>query len=307
MSIEPAASSGQPERGLPPVRPPSGRFIVQLFVVPGLIVAVAVLILWGFSWLAGGTASREKFMEGLRSSNADIRWRTAHELAQVLLRDRKEPEPKLAADVNFALELTDLLHNTLTNEADLLDRLKKLSKNEADNAEAIAKAKKELTEERKLIDFLCQCLANFDIPVGAPVLCQVAVSEEGGNTQEVALRRQQAVWSLANLGENIKAFDKLSAAQRDQVLGDLDREAKGAGRRAEWARETLAFLNKQSTLNVDKALAKCARSDDQNLRKLVALALNFWNGPDVEPTLLLLAQDRGHGTPVTDAEAEPKR
>lgn len=280
---------------------------MQSFVVPGLIVAVAVLILWGFSWLAGGTASREKFLEGLRNPNADVRWRTAHELAQVLLRDRKEPEPKLATDVGFALELTDLLDSALTNEADLLERLKKLSKNEADNAGAIAKAKKELSEERKLSDFLCQCLANFDIPVGAPVLCRVAVSEEGGDAKDVALRRQQAVWSLANLGENIKAFPKLSAAQRERILADLDREAKGAGRRAEWARETLAFLNKQGTLNVDRALAQCARSDDQNLRKLVALALNFWDGPEVEPTLLLLAHDRGQGVTVTDAEAEPKR
>ena len=30
-------------RGLPPVTPPSGRFIVQLFLVPGVIVAVAKL------------------------------------------------------------------------------------------------------------------------------------------------------------------------------------------------------------------------------------------------------------------------
>src|SRR5881394_1685814 len=111
MSMEPVSNNHQPDKGLPPVRPPSGRFIVQLFVVPGLIVAVAVLILWGFSWLAGGTASREKYLEGLRSSNPDIRWRTAHELAQVLLRDRKEPEPKLAVDAGFALDLADLLNS----------------------------------------------------------------------------------------------------------------------------------------------------------------------------------------------------
>src|SRR5207247_765697 len=135
------------------------------------------------SWLVSGSTSREKFLEGLRSSNPDVRWRTAHELAQVLLRDRKEPEPKLAADAGFALDLTDLLRSSLANEEDLVQRVRKLSQNEKDNAEGIAKAKKELDDERKLIDFLCQCLANFNIPVGAPQLCVIAETEDKGDKE----------------------------------------------------------------------------------------------------------------------------
>src|SRR5437764_440430 len=127
MSTEPATNNHQPDKGLPPVRPPSGRFVVQMFVVPGLIVAVVILIIYGVSWLVSGSTSREKFMEGLRSSNPDVRWRAANDLAQVLLRDRQEPEPKLAADPGFALDLAELLSASRSNETDLVARLKKLA------------------------------------------------------------------------------------------------------------------------------------------------------------------------------------
>ena len=65
-----------PAKGLPPVVPPSGRFIAQLFLVPGLIVAGAVIVLLGFSWLAGGPRTADAFLRDLDSPNTDIRWRT---------------------------------------------------------------------------------------------------------------------------------------------------------------------------------------------------------------------------------------
>jgi hypothetical protein len=306
MSTEPVTNNHAPDKGLPPVRPPSGRFVMQMFTVPGLIVLVVILIIWGVSWLVSGSTSREKFLEGLRSSNPDIRWRTAHELAQVLLRDRKEPEPKLAVDPGFALDLTELLRTSLANETDIQERLKKLSKDEKDNDKAIAKAKQELDDERKLIDFLCQCLANFNIPIGAPLLCEIAEANDGGD-RELALRRQKAVWSLANLGENIKQFKKLSPAQHDWVMGELAREGQGTTKRAEWARATREFLDGKASLKVDETLAKCARSEDQELRQKVALALNFWDGPGVEPTLLMLANDSGHGVRVNEGDEGKKR
>ncbi len=47
----PPTATPPPEPGLPPVEPPSGRFIVQLFVVPGLIVLVVVMVLMGLFYL----------------------------------------------------------------------------------------------------------------------------------------------------------------------------------------------------------------------------------------------------------------
>ncbi len=39
---------------LPPVTPPTGKFIVQLFLVPGLIVGLIVGVLLLVYWLFGG-------------------------------------------------------------------------------------------------------------------------------------------------------------------------------------------------------------------------------------------------------------
>src|SRR5438445_12499109 len=109
-----AGPASEPLKGLPPVQAPSGRHIVQLFLVPGLIVAGAVTILLGFSWLAGGSRTPDQFLKNIDSANADIRWRAASDLAQVLKRDET-----LASDPAFALRLAERLQKAL----DELDRL----------------------------------------------------------------------------------------------------------------------------------------------------------------------------------------
>src|SRR5205807_1449186 len=104
----PAAAT---DPGLPPVQPPSGRFIVQLFVVPGLLVAVVVLVLWGLFYLTA-RQSPDYFLRQLDSDNTDIRWRAAADLAQIL----KRPESgslRWKADAHFALELSERLRLAL--------------------------------------------------------------------------------------------------------------------------------------------------------------------------------------------------
>ena len=93
--------------GLPSVNPPSGRFILQMFLIPGLIVAglVAVLAFGGLIWV--GHSTPESFLVRLDNPNPDIRWRAATELAQVL----KRPESlELASDPDFALDIAWRLH-----------------------------------------------------------------------------------------------------------------------------------------------------------------------------------------------------
>ena len=41
-----------PDDSLPPVEPPSAAFLVQLFLVPGIIVAIIVCVWLSFHWLA---------------------------------------------------------------------------------------------------------------------------------------------------------------------------------------------------------------------------------------------------------------
>ena len=74
----PGVSTEDP--GLPPVAPPSGKFILQLFLVPGLIVAGLVLVALGLQWLTGAHHNPEKYLEGLDDPNPEVRWRTAADL-----------------------------------------------------------------------------------------------------------------------------------------------------------------------------------------------------------------------------------
>src|SRR4051812_44621495 len=94
--------------GLPPVVPPSGKFMIQLFLVPFLIVSAIIGFLLIINWWVGGPRSPEYFLRKLDDPNADIRWRGAEELAQVLQRDKQ-----LAANPHFALELTERLQKAL--------------------------------------------------------------------------------------------------------------------------------------------------------------------------------------------------
>src|SRR5438067_9255487 len=143
MSADTPPPGGERAKGLPPVTPPSGRHVAQLFLIPGLIVAGAVSILLGFSWLAGGSRTPQQFLKNIDSANSDIRWRAASDLAQVLKRDEK-----LASDPAFGLQLADRLRKAL----DEFDRLEKdLAK--AEGADAV-KAKETLTAQRNYVQYL---------------------------------------------------------------------------------------------------------------------------------------------------------
>lgn len=301
-------------KGLPPVTPPSGKFIAQLFVIPGVIVFVAVGCIWFVTWLVGGFYSPEHFLKTLRSSNPEDRWRAASDLAQVLKKDEL-----LASNAAFGLNLAEMLRQALKDneqaEAELARRPQPTTPptTETDPASDPTKIPKHpLQDERAFIEFLIACMGNFSIPVGVPILNDIAMKADGADATTVALRRQLAVWALANVADNLKRFDKLSLERRVDVLSKLDEEAEAASiARREWARASLEFLKartdqKPQALGVDVALAECAKSDDPSLRKFVALALTFWEGTPaenqrMEETLLKLAKDDGHGAPSEEA------
>src|SRR3954451_11309989 len=102
MDTQGVGPGPEAERGLPPVTPPSGRFIAQLFVVPGLIVLFVVMLLVGFAYLANSQSgyTPEYFLRRLDNPNADIRWRAANELAQILNRP-EQASVKWKTDPHF--------------------------------------------------------------------------------------------------------------------------------------------------------------------------------------------------------------
>src|SRR5579864_9281961 len=122
LSSPKPSANGAGTVGLPPVQPPSGRHIARMFIVPGLIVASIVGILLVFTWLFGGPRSPEAFLKKLDDPNPEVRWRTASDLAQVLLRDKE-----MAANADFALQLTQRLDKAIQGskaaEKELNDRL----------------------------------------------------------------------------------------------------------------------------------------------------------------------------------------
>jgi hypothetical protein len=293
----PVSGNSEPARGLPPVEPPSGRFLAQLFLVPLLIVSVLVLLAVAGIWWSRGryghdeVPTTEHFLSELSSPNPDVWWRAAHELAQVI----KRPESlNLASYPKFSLDLSDKLRAELTDleqhEKAEYERTRELPQEEQD------KARKQLAPKRDRVLFLISALGDFTLPTGAPLLGEIALKPDGPDPKATTLRRRRAVWALANLGQNLTRYRELPAEQQARVVSDLAAEAKGKGPRAEAARLAHGYLTRKQPLGVDATLEKCADSRDTYLRSLVALALNFWDGPRVEPTLIRLSHDDGQGT-----------
>ncbi len=171
-------------------------------------------------------------------------------------------------------------------------------------------ARKRLLEKRKDLEFLTPCVGNMIVPAGIPILNEIAVHGKGRDPKTKALLRRQAVWALANLGENVKRFASLSSERRDKILGDLQTESLRIGAQSDSARVALQFLQgNQNGTGVITALAECSKADDPFLRTLVALALTFWEGDGdekalAEKTLHALAYDDGRGTRIEIGDAD---
>lgn len=306
--IPPITTNGEAVRGLPPVTPPSSRHIVQMFVVPGVIVGGVVMLalvcsgVFNYFFGFGLSQNPKDFVELLENPNPDVRWRAANDLAQVLKRN-----DELASDAKLGLKLADLLSRelALTNqeEKNLLFQAKDLTDKEQ-QAE-----REKLKSRREYIRFLSACLGNMTVPVGAPVLIDMAKNAGGGDpkNKSVASLRRHAVWVLANLGENLKRYPKLPQTRRDQVLANFKVEAAdGPEQRRHLAELTVAYLEGKKDLGVIAALAELAdptKTEDIDLREMVAYAFTFWDGTlaenaVAEKALVRLAGDRGNGSRI---------
>jgi hypothetical protein len=172
-----------------------------------------------------------------------------------------------------------------------------------------AKEEKALAADRNLSMFLGACLGNCMVPVGAPLLKQMAVQESGMEEDALADQRRRALFALANLGENLKRFDKLPEGDKDAIEAKLETAATAG--QATRARPALAYLKarragKADTMGVAEVLEKCAGDDDPALREYAAFASNFWKGTTAEDRLIEgflkdLAVDAGRGEDKLDA------
>jgi hypothetical protein len=299
----------RPEPGLPTVTPPSGSMFLRLFGVPALLVGGLVIVLivaqpfigkatkflLGRAW--GDSRTPEQFLHELDNTNKEIRWRAANDLTQVLLRD-----DALASDGNLALHLTQRLRKVLDASAPF----------EKAHAEHFATLSPDVEErelaklepDRNYILLLTKCLSHFMVPVGVPLFEEMALQENGLDLFALRARRRQALWAIANLGENLKRFDKLSPEQQETVKTQLETSIESTDQAA-WAKSALDYLTRRqegrpSALGVDRLIEKCADADDPSLRELAAFIVNFWSGTSGEQTrmekaLIRLSHDSGKG------------
>jgi hypothetical protein len=255
-----------------------------MFVVPLLIVAGLLLGAFLFLKFTGGSVMRtpESFLADLRSDNPDVRWRAAQDLAQVLLRD-----DHLASDPDFGLELTAELRQAL-------DETEKAEK-------AAAGDQKALDARRTYILYLSACTGDLSAPVAAPLLKDMARDGGHGPAKVQATRRWRALWALANLGENLKRFDKLSPDRQQAVVERFEQLAAGGDERAAWAAGAANYLKgrregRPPSLGVAEVLVSCTTDKNPFLREIAVFALNFWDGgAAAEDALVARLDDRGQG------------
>src|SRR5581483_369054 len=158
-------------------------------------------------WLFSGAWTPEDYLAKLDDPNPDVRWRGAEYLGQMLLRD-----DNLASNPKFGLDLAERLRQTLDSTANaergLADSLRRQPKAE------LLRESKALEPARDHVLYLGSCLGNLTIPVGAPILSRSAVTQDGAEARVLTRRRWQALWALANLGENRKRFERLWPARQ---------------------------------------------------------------------------------------------
>lgn len=194
MSSDPSRSPGMlPDDALPPVEPPSAGFIVQLFVVPGVIVLVVVLIWLMFNWLAQKGSDRDALVRDLSRNNA-ARWQAAFTLAQDLKSERNVRNPRLTVDPELAKELGRILHEEI--EAGSLDE-----------------------NPLTLRIFLSRALGEFRIPDPLPVLIEAATTVRDEKENDVRLAALEGIALLADgVGADHEQFAKNS--RLEEVLLD---------------------------------------------------------------------------------------
>lgn len=115
----PPSPAGLPDN-LPPVKPPSASFIMQLFLVPGVIVA-AVIGVWAlFGRISAGEQDWRQQIADIQSNNDHRRWRAATSLAQMLRADIElgSAGQKLSQNPQIARELCDLMKSLLAQTGD---------------------------------------------------------------------------------------------------------------------------------------------------------------------------------------------
>lgn len=173
-----ARSGGRPTADdmLPPVEPPSAGFLVQLFLVPGVIVAIIVGVWLTFHWLAHLGNDPQAYLRTLRR-DSEGRWQAALNFANDL---RGPGGETLKADATLATEVGNVLD----------DEVAKGRTNE---------------QSQRLKIYLCRALGEFAVPEAVPPLVSRAADLADLETARAAVE------AIAVLTTNLAAAGQRAA------------------------------------------------------------------------------------------------
>ena len=174
---QPTPRQVAPNDSLPPVEPPSAGFLVQLFLVPAIIVAIIVCVWLAFHWLAHLGNDPQAYVRTLRRSN-EGRWQAALNLANDL---RGPGGAALKTDETLASELGRILSDEVTSGRS-----------------------GEQSETLRL--YLCRALGEFAIPAAADPLITQAERVADPQTSRAAVE------ALAVLTTNLVAAGRAAEA-----------------------------------------------------------------------------------------------
>lgn len=199
-SNSPPSRGLSPDEALPPVEPPNAGFILQLFIVPGVIVVVVVMIWVMFSWLAQKGNDSDAFVRALGRNN-EARWQAAFNLANALRGERNSKDAPLKNDSKLAAQLAEILDGEI--EAGNMDN-----------------------NSLTLRIYLCRALGEFRVADALPTLIKAATTERDPKEADV---RRAAVEGIALAASNVTdraAFTNNAALQAALVKAAEDSDPR---------------------------------------------------------------------------------
>jgi HEAT repeat protein len=180
-SNSPPSRGLSPDEALPPVEPPNAGFILQLFIVPGVIVVVVVMIWVMFSWLAQKGNDSEAFVRALGRNN-EARWQAAFNLANALRGERNSTDAPLKNDSKLAAQLAEILDSEI--EAGNLDN-----------------------NSLTLRIYLCRALGEFRVTDALPTLIKAATTERDPKEADVRRAAIEGIALAASNAADRQVFD----------------------------------------------------------------------------------------------------
>jgi HEAT repeat protein len=216
-----------PDDALPPVEPPSASFIIKLFVVPAVIVAVVVGVVLCFQWIAQTEVDVKSHLDAI-DRNANNAWQCAHDLAKLLQNDEK-----LRADAVQAKRLSNIT----------AERIK--------SGPPKGETKEDVLQEVGLRVFLCKALGEFTTPAALPGLVEAArpvTSQSPGGDEALAAViqdggfevRKAALEGIALLAHHVrKQGEEIATPEVVSLVIEASREVGPSQQRA--IRERAAY------------------------------------------------------------------